>query len=211
SRKAPGSLDELQTSDPVRRSALASEGIEGALDEIGTAITSRPGPAPRRRSIGGQRTVLVVAAAVVAISAGVATAAVLLSARTGRFPTKAEQAMGGPGEELNPAASDFRAVARQIASDIPYPNQFESWRDFLISREIRYADDGALETTGALHGWFAASAFCAWLQDWRQERIAGNEIAAAHAAQVISAAPGWKAVTDEDPRPDPSAANDPGP
>jgi hypothetical protein len=210
SRQVRDSLDLLERSDPARRSDLGSEAIGGALDEIGAAITSRPGGAPRRRSIGGRRTVLVVAAAIVAICAGVATGAVLLSAHTGLFPTKAEQAVGGPGEALNPAARDFRAVALRVASDIPYPDRYRSWRDFLISREIRFADGGGLESTGALHGWFAASAFCAWLQDWRQERIAGNEIAAAHAAQLISAAPGWKAVTDEDPHPDPSAANDPG-
>ena len=210
SRQARGSLDLLEMCDPARRSALASEGIEGALDEIGTAITSRPRRAPRHRGIGGRRTVLVVAAAVVAISAGVATGAVVFGARTGLYPTKAEQAMGGPGEALNPAAPDFRAVALQVASDIPYPGRYESWRDFLISNEIRFAGDGGLESAGALHGWFAASGFCAWLQDWRQERIAGNEIAAAHAAHVISAAPAWKAVTDEDPHPNPSAANDPG-
>ncbi len=29
--------------------------------------------------------------------------------------------MGGPGEELNPAAPDFRSVALQISADIPYP------------------------------------------------------------------------------------------
>jgi hypothetical protein len=106
---------------------------------------------------------LLVAVAIVAISAGVATGAVVFGARTGLFPTKAEQAMGGPGEALNPAAHDFRAVALEIASDIRYPDRYGSWRDFLISREIRFADDGALESTGALHGWFAASAFCAWV------------------------------------------------
>jgi hypothetical protein len=210
SRQASASLELLETCDPVRHSVLASEGIDGALDEIGAVITGLPGRAPRRRRIGGRRIALVVAVTILAISAGVATGAVVLGARTGLFPTKAEQAMGGPGEELNPAAPDFRAVALQVASDIPYPNRYASWRDFLISREIRFADDGVLETTGALHGWFAASAFCAWVQSWRQAAIAGDPNATAQAAQTIAQAPGWKAVTDEDPHPDPSAANDPG-
>ena len=118
--------------------------------------------------------------------------------------------MGGPGEALNPAAHDFRAVALQIASDIPYPEGYESWRDFLIANEIRLADQGGLESTGALHGWFAASAFCAWVQSWRQAAIAGDPSSMAQAAQTIAQAPGWKAVTDADPHPDPSAANDPG-
>jgi hypothetical protein len=209
SRQGSGVLDLLEASDPVQRSALAIGGIEGALDELGTAITSRPRRAPGRRFNRG-RTLLIVAAAMVAIGAGVATAAVVLRAHTGLFPSKAERAMGGPGEALNPAAPDFRAVALQIASDIPYPDRYDSWRDYLISNEIRFADDGVLESTGALHGWFAASAFCAWLQSWRQAAIAGDRKATAQAAQTIAQAPRWKAVTDEDPHPDPAAANDPG-
>jgi hypothetical protein len=154
---------------------------------------------------------LVVAATILVIGGVVAAAgAVVFGAHTGLFPTKAEREMGGPGEALNPAAPDFRAVALQVASDIPYPDRYESWRGFLISNEIRFADDGALESTGALHGWFAASAFCAWLQSWRQAAIAGDQNAVSQAAQTIAQAPTWKAVTDEDPHPDPSAANDPG-
>jgi hypothetical protein len=210
SRRAGTSLDLLTAWNPVVDSALASDGIERALDEIGAAITARPGLRSRRRRINRRRTVLVLAAAVLAIGAGVAIGAVTLGARTGLFPTKAERAIGGPGEELNPAAPDFRTVALQIAADIPYPRGYEPWRDFLIAREIRFTGDGALETSGALHGWFAASAFCAWVQDWRHAVVAGNPDGAAAAARTIAQAPGWKAVTDEDPHPNPSAANDPG-
>lgn len=218
SRLTSDSLDLLEACDPVGRSALASEGIEGALDEIGAAITSRPRRAPRRRLIGGRRAVLVVAVAILVISAGVATGAVMLSAHTGLFPTKPEVAMGGPGEALNPAATDFRKVALQIASDIPYPEGYASWRDWILAEYFPTQDVGTdpgafpagLVSTGALHGWFAASAFCAWVQSWRQASIAGDANATAQAAQTIAQAPGWKAVTDEDPHPDPSAANDPG-
>ena len=65
-------------------------------------------------------------------------------------------------------------------------------------------------STGALRGWFAASAFCAWVQDWRQATISGDAKAADGAAETIAAAPRWKAVTAEDPNPSPSAPNDPG-
>ncbi len=54
------------------------------------------------------------------------------------------------------------------------------------------------------------STFCAWVRDWDQAVGAGDSAAAATAAQTIAEAPDWKAVTDEDPHPDPSAANDPG-
>jgi hypothetical protein len=214
SRQATDSLELLENCDPVRRPALTSEGIERALDEIGTAIANRPARTPRvtrRRRIGARRTVLVVAAVILVISAGVATAAVVLSAHTGRFPTKAEEAMGGPGEELNPAAPDFRDVALQIAADIPYPEGYASWRDFLISDEIRTdGSEDVLVSTGALHGWFAASGFCAWVQAWREADVAGDAAAANQAAATIAQAPSWEAVTDVDPHPDPSAANDPG-
>jgi hypothetical protein len=222
SRRASGSLELLEACDPVGRSALVSEGIEGALDEIGAAITSRPPRAARRRSMGARRRVLVVAATMLAIGAGVAAGAVVFGAHTGLFPTKAEQAMGGPGEELNPAAPDFRAVALQIASDIPYPKGYASWREWVLKTQVPTSAVGTspggsespfpagLVSTGALHGWFAGSAFCAWVQSWRQASIAGDSNATAQAAQTIAQAPGWKAVTDEDPHPDPSTANDPG-
>jgi hypothetical protein len=211
SKRTTDGVDEsLEAADPVDRSLLVGERIESALNDIGTAVTarSRREPAVRRRWIARPRTVLLVGAAVVVTSAAVASAAVL-SAHTGRFPTKAEQAMGGPGEALNPAAPDFRDVAIEVASDIPYPAGYEAWRDFLISDEIRTAD-GGVGSTGALHGWFAASAFCAWVQTWRQADLAGDVGTAARAAQVVSEATGWKAVTDEDPHPDPSIPGDGG-
>lgn len=197
----------LQAADPVRAPVPAEDGIEAALDEIGAAIVARSRglPAPeRRRRLGGPRTALLLGAAALVIGASVATATVL-SARTGKFPTSTGRRMGGPGEYLNPTASDFRAVALQLASDIPYPDGYSSWRDFLISDQI---SGGEMVSSGALHGWFAASAFCAWVHTWRQARLGGDDRAAAHAAQEISKAPGWKAVTDEDPHPNPSVPGD---
>ena len=150
--------------------------------------------------------VVALVALAVTVSAGVAIGAVL-SAHTGRFVPKAEESMGGPGEELNPVAPDFRTVALQVAADIPYPDGYGAWRDLVISDA---SDPSGLVSTGALHGWFAASAFCAWVQSWRQAIIAGDTNATAQAAQMVAQVPGWKAVRDEDPHPDPSAANDPG-
>jgi hypothetical protein len=222
SSPASGPLDLLEACDPVERSALVSEGIEGALDEIGAAIASRPPRAARRRSMGARRRMLIVAATMLALGAGAAAGAVVFGAHTGLFPTKAEQEMGGPGEALNPAAPDFRAVALQIAADIPYPEGYDSWRGWVLKTQVPTSEPGTgpgesespfpagLVSTGALHGWFAASAYCAWVQSWRQASIAGDANATAQAAQTIAEAPGWKAVTDEDPNPDPFAANDPG-
>jgi hypothetical protein len=197
----------LRAADPVRPVALAEDGVEAALDEIAAAIVARPRRLPdpeRSRRLVGSRTALLLGAAVLVIGASVATATVL-SARTGRFPTKAERRMGGPGEYLNPAAPDFRTAALQVAADIPYPEGYESWRNFLIKD---WTTEDAMISSGALHGWFAASAFCAWVHTWRQARLAGDGAAAAEATQEISKAPSWKAVTDEDPHPDPSVPGD---
>jgi hypothetical protein len=212
-KRARNEVDALLAAcDPVERSALAGDDLESTLDEIGAAITARSrraSAATWRPRLARRRTALIVGAAVVAIGAAVASAAIL-SAHTGRFPTRAEEAMGGPGEALNPAAPDFREVALEVASDIPYPAGYESWRDFLISDEIRTDAGEGLVSTGALHGWFAASAFCAWVRTWRQADLAGDARAAGRAAQMISEATGWKAVTDEDPHPDPSVPGDGG-
>jgi len=217
----PDPFDLIRIADPVPSSALTSDGIEGSLDEIGAAITGRgrrSQPAARRRPVASRRTALAIAAALVALTAGVATAAVFVGARTGIFPSKAEEAVGGPGEALNPAASDFRAVALQIASDIPYPKGYDAWRKWVIQEQAPTPESGpggaqfpaGLVSSGALHGWFAASAFCAWVQSWRQATLAGNPSAAAQAARTVAQAPNWKAVRNEDPHPDPAAANDPG-
>jgi hypothetical protein len=222
SRLVSDPLDLVRALDPVGGSVLASEGIEGALDEIGATISSQPSRPPRRGSMGARRRVLIVAATMLAIGAGVAAGAVVFGTHTGLFPTKADQAIGGPGEALNPAASDFRSVALQVASDVPYPNRYASWREWVLKTQVptsgaRTSPDGTetpfpagLVSTGALHGWFAASAFCAWVQSWRQASIAGDANATALATQMIARAPNSKAVTNEDPHPDPAAANDPG-
>jgi hypothetical protein len=202
----------LKDCDPVRQAALSTESIDQALAELGFGIVSRSqGPAPvRRRKRVTTRRGLLVAAAIALLGVSAAAATVVLSAHTGRYPTSAEVPAGGPGELLDPSASDFRTVALEVAADIPYPDGYGGWRDYLIAREVATASDGVLESTGALHGWFAASAFCAWVQAWRQAGQAGDPAGATEAAQVIAQTPAWKAVTDEDPNPDPRAPNDPG-
>jgi len=195
----------LRSIDPVDRLALTAPGIDGAMDELGVAITCLPARSPRRR-LSRPVFALGLAVLVVVIGGSVATAAIL-SAHTGRTMPKAQVPIGGPGEELNPAAPDFHSVALQIGADIPYPDGYGKWRDLVISDAT---DPSGLVSSGALHGWFAMSAFCAWVRDWDHAVAAGDGPAAAQAARTIAKAPDWKAVTDEDPYPDPAAINDPG-
>jgi hypothetical protein len=205
---AANSLELLRQLDPAAGAELGTPGIEEAMERLAHAIVRqrRVRSVPRSR-----RLKLAFAATIVAaiVGVGAATAAGVFHARTGLFPSATEVPMGGPGEELNPAAPDFRSVALQLSSDIPYPAGYATWRDRVITLELRTAADGVL-TTGALRGYFAASAFCAWVDDWRKATSAGNSSEAKQAATTIAAATGWSAVTAEDPHPNPSAVNDPG-
>jgi hypothetical protein len=192
--------------DPADGIVLTTPAVDGALDELGAAITASPVSASAPRRFTRPFLALGLAAAMVVIGGGVAAGAVL-SAHTGKVVPKAQVPMGGPGEELNPAAPDFRSVALQISADIPYPPGYGNWRELVVADA---SDPSGLVSSGALHGWFAMSAFCAWVRDWGQAVGAGDSSTAATAAQTIAQAPDWKAVTDEDPHPDPSATNDPG-
>ena len=222
-----GKLDDLlHRVDPVSTNALPADAIEGALDDLGASLTRNR--AARRRDRGRpflRSRAGVLAAALVAATATVA-AAIGLRAHTGQFqPTarqiaqadpsqaaamRSELGLGGPGEFLNPAAPDFRDVALKIASDIPYPQGYGSWRDLVVSDEISHADGLGTESTGALHGWFAASAFCAWVQDWRRAEVVLDGKGASLAKSAIVGALRWKAVTAEDPDPSASVPSDQG-
>lgn len=195
-----------------------SSGIDDALHELAQAIRHEPYEVSRRRkwlgrAASGRRLRIALAAGIVALAAGgIATAAAVLHAHTGIFASGADVQPGGPGENLNLAASDFRSVALKLSADIPYPSRYASWRDFVLTEQAPGpggATAGDQVTTGALRGWFAASAFCAWVQDWRQAETTSDSAEAQKAGAAIAAAPSWSAVTAEDPHPSSSAPNDP--
>ena len=194
----------------------AQQGIEDALDEIGAHITSRPGrqrPARRRRWLAAPRGFLL-AGAILALIAGGAAATRLLTADTGQYAKGWEIKAGGPGQYLRMSAPDFCRVALNLSSDIAYPPGYADWRPWVL-----VAEEGLKHVTvngpcgpdtqtsygeassGALRGFFAMSAFCAWVYDWRQAKLESDHLAAERAARVIAAAPGWKAVVAEDPHP----------
>ena len=144
----------LKAGDPVEPSALAGDGIESALEEIGAEIASRPRQASSRRlrrPITKPRAALVIGFATIGIGAAVAGGS-QLGAHTGHYsmypyyrPTPQEIAKAspdqakrlevlkrlvahadkvGPSEDLNPAAPNFRDVAIQVGSDIPWPDGY---------------------------------------------------------------------------------------
>jgi len=216
STRQPGDLDRmLIAGDPAPPRTLVSEGVEHALDEIGIAIVSharrRAGERPRRR-IAKSRGLVLIAAAVVSIAGGAAAATRLLSAHTGQYARGWEIKAGGPGEYLRMSGHDFCQVALRLSSDIPYPAGYEAWRPWVLISELqvpRVTTTGACASrggadevsTGATHGFFAMSGFCAWVYAWRHDTLAGDTAGAGHAGAVIEAAPRWKAVTAEDPHP----------
>jgi hypothetical protein len=210
-------LELLRQVNPIPE-APVTPGVDEALGEVARAITRQPfttrSTRTSRRSVVRPRLRVALAVGLVALVGGsVATAAVALHAHTGIFASGADVQPGGPGENLNLAAPDFRSVALRLSADIPYPAGYASWRDWVLTEQAPGpggATTGDQVTTGALRGWFAASAFCAWVQDWRQAVSAGNSAEAKEAAATVGRAPNWSAVTAEDPHPSASAANDPG-
>lgn len=210
-------LELLREANPTSEAPL-TPGVVGALDGLSRAITrqhyaSRARHTSRRRGAGPRLKVALAVGVVALIAGGVATAAGVLPVYSGIFASGPNAQVGGPGENLNLAAPGFRSAALKLSSDIPYPSGYASWRDFVVTEQLPGpggATAGDQVTTGALRGWFAASAFCAWVQDWRAATIAGDSAEAQQAAATISAAPSWSAVTAEDAHPSASASNDRG-
>lgn len=207
----------LTAADPAAPHLIRGDGLQDSLDRLGTAISATPRltQSPRRASPRRPRRVVLVALAATAVLAGSAAAATtLLSARTGQHARGWQVRAGGPGEYLRESAPDFCRVALQVSASVPYPPGDEAWR-----RWVLIAEDGvrrvhlngscrssnqrgsAQVSTGAQRGYFAMSAFCAWIYDWRHASQTGNQAVSAQASREIAAAPGWPAVRAEDPHP----------
>jgi hypothetical protein len=126
----------------------------------------------------------------------------------------------GAGALINVDGTDFRQVALQISSDVPYPRRYGSWRNSVIPWEYRNQQDacgpgpvaGCMPKMPAvdLHGEFAASAFAAWVLDWRHAMVTGRTATAASDARVISGVLRWRAITAKDPHPRMSVPGDMG-
>lgn len=213
----------LRVCDPIGGRVPADPGIGAAFDAMSAVITGEPRRTARRwRSVCRSRAALAGIAAFVLLSAGVALAATRLfvSTYTHQYPPTGMVRGGGPGELLNTHGTDFRHVALQLSSDIPYPARYESWRASVISTEYQLQQSACPPSAprgctpkmpaGALHGTFAASAFSAWVLDWRHDMITGQQSAAARDARIIKGALRWKAITDWDPHASMSVRGDMG-
>jgi hypothetical protein len=211
----------LRACDPIDGRALSDPGLVAAFDWMSALIVSEPRRVRWWRFAKRPRAALAGVAVFALLGAGVALAAtnLFVPTHTHQYPPKGMVPGGGPGELLNIAGTDFHQVALEVSADITYPPGYESWRESVISFE--YMQPSACPPgsphgctpkipAGALHGAFAASAFCAWLLDWRHDVASGRLALAARAAQVISGALQWKAVRDWDPHPSMSVPGDMG-
>lgn len=210
---------------PVSRESLSGSELTRAQREIADAIVATPqrsAHAVRRRWLRVPRHAMLVGAAVAGLGGSIAAAASLLTSHTGYFPTRhgIPVNMSGPGEDLNSAAPDFCRVALQVSSDIPFPDRYASWRDYVLrvnfgikhpTSDVPCSAHWPLAghvTTGWLGQWFAATAFCGWAQAWAQDVGSGDRAAAVQDARAILHALDWRAVRWVDPHPDSSPAGD---
>lgn len=160
-------------------------------------------PPPRRR----RRRVIAagVAAAVLAVPAGLA-AADGWGARTGRSAADAEDLrLGGPGEHLDPAGADYAEVIEEETRDIRFPTA--AARRIALDSHVEDARRGGgtepgttSVSTGAIRGWTAIFAVCAWSNTWKRAIDAGDTALRDEAAAVLVTARTWPAITDLDPR-----------
>lgn len=215
--------DALRRADPLSGAMLETLSIETALDELGRQLVNVPVPTTRswtrtkkkrwftRPVIGAGVATLVVV--------GVAGASTLLTALTGQNQPAIYIHAGGPGEILRTWAPDYCKVALAISSNIKYPSGYENWRLNVLVFEDGIPNPsvtGACPvpppggtpkvnqvevSTGALRGWFAMGAFCAWVKDFTVAKESGNTTGASTASLEVAGATAWPAVRDEDPHP----------
>lgn len=204
----------LACCDPIRRGVPASPGVEAAFGLLTASIASRPRRRVRRIAL-TPRAMLAFVAALGLLGASAAAATKLFIPTRTRGPIMG----GGVGALINVDGTDFRRVALQIAADVPYPREYGSWRNAVVRWEYRNQQDACMPPTsgcmpkvpvGQMHGDFAASAFSAWVIDWRLDMMTGRATAAARDARVISGALHWRAIKAEDPHPRLSVPGDMG-
>ncbi|MGH2876981.1 MAG: hypothetical protein ACRDLV_12090 [Solirubrobacteraceae bacterium] len=196
----------LARCDPIGGHVPASPGLAAAFDLVTASIVGQPRRVARRRARRPRTIVAFVAAVVLAGGGAAAAANLFIPART-RGPIMGH----GIGAVINVDGTDYRQVAMQLSADIPYPKGYGSWRGAVIpwERQNQQPACGMPPIPGCmpkipvaqLHGVFAASAFAAWVIDWRHDMMTGRQAAARRDARVISTALGWKAIRAEDPHP----------
>lgn len=183
----------------------AAQPSETDLDRVWNRVAGELDAPPVRRRL---KVRMVVGAGAVAAVVGVSgfAAADILSARTGEGPADAEDlSLGGPGERLSPAGSDFASVIAEEAADIPFPSERARQQSVAFwAHDLSRDASGPQQTrvsTGALRSWMADDAICFWANQWAAATHSGDTDARQEAVDMIDAADTWPAVTESDPAP----------
>lgn len=167
--------------------------VEGHLDATWEQIARRIDDSPRSKR--RRRAVAVVAVSAVLAGGGTAAAAAadLFGARTGEFASSADVRRSGPGEFLRSQGKDFAQVTLAETADIPFPSE----QVRAVSAKAQLDDLGAGDTqvaSGALRGFVANDAICAWSNAFARAIADGDRAAAKAAASTLAAAEDWPAV-----------------
>lgn len=172
--------------------------MDSVWSRVAPGLTSSP---VRRRRL---RVVMGAGLAAVVVGTGGVAAADYFSAHTGHGPSDAEDLeLGGPGERLDPAGADFRTVLDEETRDIAFPSDavrqrvLGLWVDDQTRDHPRPGETGV--STGALRGWIAENAVCSWADEWARALRAGNRTAEEAAADQLTGAQEWPAITALDP------------
>lgn len=210
----------LKAADRCPSGVAHTESSRETLDAI--RLQARSGPRETVSRAGwrfakrGPRRLAVLASVLgVLVVGGAAAAATILTTYTGKYVTGHDALSIGPGQLMRIDAPDYCQAALKLSSDIPYPSGYEGWRTWELLNEgswQKVTPSGSCEnnnpylgvykvTTGAERGFFAMSAFCAWVSDWQAAESSGNTSEASNAASEIAGALKWPAVVAEDPHP----------
>ena len=188
----------LRRAVPVVAEPLAVE-VDRVWNRV-SAVVADVGPSRRRR----RRITAAFAIGAAVLGTSSFAAADLYTAHTGKGPIDAEDVrLAGPGERLDPAAPDYGAVVSQETKDIPFPTA--AARGFAVRDQVRDARDATPRNervaVGALRGYVADAALCAWSNQWAVATRDHAASARAESIRVIRQAPTWPAVTALDPHP----------
>ena len=183
----PKSLDDVvRSADPIAAVALETPAMNVALNDLGQQLMEMPQVVPTKRS-----------------------------RESKAWRTRPVVTMGGPGELLRTWAPDFCQVALAASADINFPPGYQDWRLQVLAFENQIPDPSATGdcpvtppggtpksqqgyvSTGAERGWFAMSAFCAWVSDYQSASASGNASEAATASSEVVGATSWPAVLAE--------------
>lgn len=201
-REEPDLSDEqiarlISAADPRPDPDLTLE-VDQVWAQLEATLEAEPDPVivPLQR----RRRRYVVAGTIVAAVA-LSAAAPIIATRTGVWNTPEWTPAGGQGEFYRLDGTDFPAQLRELATDIPYPDEDSRGADLQRILDSSTDSGSAEASTSALRAEIARGAICAWVQDWLDADAATDIPTRQADTDALEGALTWQAVTDVDPHP----------